>query len=247
MSRLIRLYPATWRARYDTELLELLAERPLAPGDSIDLLRGVIDAHLHPEVMGDEARPWTHRLPGLFAGTAGLIWSWYVVRAYLAAPGDEWGEAIGMAILLMLISLPGDYMADYGRRIAMGIGLTAAAVVLARALPWSVGDGLLNAAAGLIGYLLLGGGMLSLAAIRAGVGPVVRWALVALAVLAPAAIGVPILVGVGPQTRDAALPLLFTVLPYGIAWTLIGLRMTLRGSQTVVDSPNETGPAAQAA
>jgi hypothetical protein len=66
-----------------------------------------------------------------------------------------------------------------------------------------------------------------------------------LAVLAPAAIGVPILVGVGPQTRDAALPLLFTVLPYGIAWTLIGLRMTLRGSQTVVDSPNETGPAAE--
>jgi hypothetical protein len=38
---------------------------------------------------------------------------------------------------------------------------------------------------------------------------------------------------VGP---DSPVPFLL-LLPYGVAWTFIGLRMTVRGAQTIVDQP----------
>ncbi|MCI0581706.1 MAG: hypothetical protein L0227_02235 [Chloroflexi bacterium] len=51
MSRLIDLYPRAWRARYGEELADLTAARPLGLGGVIDLVRGAIDAHRHPELV----------------------------------------------------------------------------------------------------------------------------------------------------------------------------------------------------
>jgi hypothetical protein len=48
MTRLIALYPQTWRDRYEEEFLALLAERPPDPLDRVDIVRGAIDARLHP-------------------------------------------------------------------------------------------------------------------------------------------------------------------------------------------------------
>jgi hypothetical protein len=48
MTRLIGLYPQTWRDRYEDEFLALLAERPPDPLDRLDIVRGAIDARLHP-------------------------------------------------------------------------------------------------------------------------------------------------------------------------------------------------------
>jgi hypothetical protein len=45
---LLRLYPRVWRARYEEEMLVVLASRPLSFFEEIDILRGALDAHLHP-------------------------------------------------------------------------------------------------------------------------------------------------------------------------------------------------------
>ena len=57
MTRLIGLYPQTWRDRYEDEFLALLAERPPDPLDSLDIVRGAIDARLHPQVPGSPRPP----------------------------------------------------------------------------------------------------------------------------------------------------------------------------------------------
>ena len=43
---LVRLYPATWRARYGEEFLALLEERPVGPFDVADVILGALDARL---------------------------------------------------------------------------------------------------------------------------------------------------------------------------------------------------------
>jgi hypothetical protein len=46
---LLRLYPRAWRERYGEELsAQLEAQRPLRIGIVADLVRGALDAHLHP-------------------------------------------------------------------------------------------------------------------------------------------------------------------------------------------------------
>ena len=55
MSALVRLYPRAWRERYEAEFLELLEARPPTLGDRFDILRGALDARLHPQVRRPEA------------------------------------------------------------------------------------------------------------------------------------------------------------------------------------------------
>jgi hypothetical protein len=50
MSRLVRLYPRPWRDRYEAEFLGLIAERPLTLIERFDVVRGALDARLHPQV-----------------------------------------------------------------------------------------------------------------------------------------------------------------------------------------------------
>lgn len=50
MSRLLALYPKAWRDRYGDELASVLEERPASLRDRLDLVRGAIDAHRHPEL-----------------------------------------------------------------------------------------------------------------------------------------------------------------------------------------------------
>ena len=44
MRSLVRLYPASWRARYGEEFEALLEERPLGPFDVADVLLSAVDA-----------------------------------------------------------------------------------------------------------------------------------------------------------------------------------------------------------
>lgn len=50
MNRLVGLYPREWRERYEAEFLALLDVRPATFGDRFDIVRGAIDARLHPQV-----------------------------------------------------------------------------------------------------------------------------------------------------------------------------------------------------
>lgn len=57
MSRLVALYPRDWRDRYEDEYLALLADRPPDSRGSLDIVRGAIDARLHPQVPGSPRVP----------------------------------------------------------------------------------------------------------------------------------------------------------------------------------------------
>ncbi|OGO52224.1 MAG: hypothetical protein A2V84_09565 [Chloroflexi bacterium RBG_16_70_13] len=59
MSQLIVLYPRAWRARYGEELKDIAAAGPLGIGGSIDLVRGALDAHRHPELVDPSVAPPT--------------------------------------------------------------------------------------------------------------------------------------------------------------------------------------------
>ncbi len=47
---LLRLYPRVWRTRYEEEFLVVLASHPFSFGEGADVIRGAIDAHLHPRL-----------------------------------------------------------------------------------------------------------------------------------------------------------------------------------------------------
>jgi len=54
---LLRLYPSAWRRRYETEIGAVLLERPPSLRDRIDLIRGAVDAWLHPQVVAPTEAP----------------------------------------------------------------------------------------------------------------------------------------------------------------------------------------------
>jgi len=56
MKKLVALYPRAWRERYGEEFLALLDEQPMTPRVVVDLLRGALDAHLHPQKGGTVPR-----------------------------------------------------------------------------------------------------------------------------------------------------------------------------------------------
>jgi hypothetical protein len=242
MSRLVRLYPRPWRDRYEEEFLALLEERPPTMGDLLDTVRGALDAHLNPQGQA-EPTPWTHRVPGLLALIAGAMWSVaFIAFVFWYEKAWELAGLIPVSMLLMFLSLPGDYMAAHGRRIAMGLGVVGVCIVGVNLPNWVVA-----AVAGIAGYLLALGGLLTLAAIRAEIGPSRRWVVLGLAVLLPAAIGFPVAFGLGNISEDETW-LLGVLLPYGFAWVLVGLRLAIRGSATLVDLPlNPIEPEVRAA
>jgi hypothetical protein len=64
---LLRLYPRDWRERYEIEMLEVLGERPIGRRAMIDLLRGALDARLHPRTPPG--------IPVAAAVVAGVAWA----------------------------------------------------------------------------------------------------------------------------------------------------------------------------
>jgi hypothetical protein len=79
MTRLVRLYPAAWRERYEVELSALLDERPPDALDRLDIVRGAIDAHIHPQRRHDPPEragsPGRLRLAGSVATIGGVLWT----------------------------------------------------------------------------------------------------------------------------------------------------------------------------
>lgn len=57
----LRLYPRTWRQRYEEEMLAMLEEHPCSFLDNVDLFFGALDAHLHPH-LGTTGMPLLERI-----------------------------------------------------------------------------------------------------------------------------------------------------------------------------------------
>jgi hypothetical protein len=73
---LLRLYPRAWRERYGEELsAQLEAQRPLRTGVVADLVRGALDAHLHPLRRDDSMLRVSNTSRRTIAAHATVVWS----------------------------------------------------------------------------------------------------------------------------------------------------------------------------
>lgn len=156
-SVLLPLYPRNWRKRYGEEIADLLRGERLGVGLIVDLMRGAVDAHLHPELAG----------PLLAAAGGGTIHvprggaSVSKLRRLHAVLGVVCLAFVGLIVIgnTVLQTPPGGL--GYFKRgdVAVTLGL---AVVLAVVLFWAaVGDAdhhraIGSVASGIVAGLLLG-------------------------------------------------------------------------------------------
>jgi hypothetical protein len=237
MSRLVVLYPAAWRDRYGTELLALLSERPPNLLDRVDLVRGAMDARLHPELTaigpGSRASGRAGRHSALLAIPGGLLWiaasvGFYGAPLIPALGYKDSGSLLLLAVLGgLLSSLASLGMARvWPGRPAVLVNTAIAglfgAVLLATPWPWL--------AAGF--YIVLIATMLFGAMVARGIG----WPGLILVICAIVA------AGFNTETAQALL-----LIPLGVAWILFGLRVGLRGVPVDLQQHQSAAPQAPAA
>jgi hypothetical protein len=85
---LLRLYPLQWRRRYEEEVGALVDDEPLSVSLVVDLVRGAVDAHAHPEL-----------------GAPSLVGSTGSGQIPLAPPSQGSPAASLLRLLLVLIAL----------------------------------------------------------------------------------------------------------------------------------------------
>ena len=101
-SRYVGLYPRAWRERYGDELLEVLEQERLGLRTRLDLVRGALDARLHPLVPS--------RLPVLAAVTASALAVAHAIALAAQPVATEWPgyqeEALPLIIGAAAASIP---------------------------------------------------------------------------------------------------------------------------------------------
>ena len=124
--RLLRLYPGAWRRRYGHELAILLEDRPPTARDRVDLVRGAIDAHLHPI----EPLRW----PATAAAIAGVVWTAGAAYALGQPSPPDWPGYLIETLPLFAATVPLVWLAALGASTRLGTadprGLGAARVLL---------------------------------------------------------------------------------------------------------------------
>jgi hypothetical protein len=220
-SRLLRLYPALWRARYGEEMLAVLEARRPGLRGRLDLVRGAIDAHLHPD------RPsW---LPAYASLAGGALWTSGAVVVLAQPVAPDWpGYVVDMlpnalagvtALLLAIVGVwlrLGDTASPFARaalELAVAGHLAWLAALGAALLAFDYGaTTAIAATAAAIGTFFVG-----VALTRAG-----DWPIGGLLTVAPVALLVPW----GAPAW----------LAFGLAWTAIGFAQ-LRGRAGYPASP----------
>ena len=79
---LLRLYPGRWRARYREEMAALLEARRVGWRDRLDLVRGAVDAWLHP--------PTPSRTPAVAAVVGGGLWTMVAAGILFQPTPPDW-------------------------------------------------------------------------------------------------------------------------------------------------------------
>jgi hypothetical protein len=243
MSRLIALYPRDWRARYEDEYLALLADRPNDPRDSLDIVRGALDARLHPQLPGSpkvpvEAPP-IGRWP-VVAGWATLLGAvlWYfsivlmangpVVVDGLKTYRDGSAAApffllsvllLGAGMLAVVVSLRPSRPAHAAAYISSLSGL------LWGGAPWLMWAGLVA----FVGLIAVGA-----SAWRSGAWP--AWRFGVLVASLGSAWGLAIVVISGMWVAPPEAYALFFLL-IGVAWPIVGTSLVWPRRQSVDASP----------
>jgi hypothetical protein len=228
VSRLLRLYPLSWRERYAEEFLALISERPPSLADRVDILRGAIDARLHPQLPGPDRardRSW-------FAPIGGVVL--LVAAVGIGANGpihyDDYGTyRDGSAALLPFAAAMGLLLFGIYRLMKRLPAESRAA----RACAWvAIGTGTLWSIAPwfAVTALLFFLGIVGFAIGAQRVGVVTRWLMVAIVaeLVVPIALFAAMAVLPWYALRQSGLNLLVFLVPLGGLFILVGLGL-LRG------------------
>ena len=216
LTRLVRLYPSSWRRRYEDEMRFLLDARPVRSRDAIDLLRGALDAWLHP--------PEPSRIPAAAALVGGGLWTVGAAAVVLQPVPPDWPGYLSEIVMLALVSVGFLLVAILGcalrvsdvagRAMGLALALTVAGYVAwmtaLAATAAGVADGPTLAAAqtaSMIGAALVGAVL-----VRAG----------------DASVG--LLVMLGPIAM--LIPWTVAWLAFGAAWTAIGIVLEMGRSRS---------------
>jgi hypothetical protein len=139
-SFLIRLYPASWRARYGDEFEALLDERPLGPFDVADILLGALDAQLRLSSRGVATQGRGLSMSLRIGGSAAIIGAALLAGAgflsYGLLPVGGWVPPLllvtGLASLLVALAGLSAFQARaHPRLIWVAFAMTAAGTVVA--------------------------------------------------------------------------------------------------------------------
>lgn len=96
---LLRLYPRRWRARYGQEMEALLEARPVSWRGRLDLVRGAIDAWIHP--------PTRSRTPAVAALVGGGLWTVVAAGVLFGPTPPDWPgyllEVVPVAVVAVAV------------------------------------------------------------------------------------------------------------------------------------------------
>ena len=206
MTGVLRIYPRWWRRRYGDEMRALLEVAPTRRGDRRDLVRGALDAWLHP--------PEPSHLPALAALLGGGIWTIVAARVASQPVQPEWPGYLLEVVPLALLAAIFLFIA------VVGIALRAADAH-ARSTALAI-------VATIVGY---GAWIVAMAGTVAGTpDPGVLWATQTVAMVATAGVGLLVRTvdeRLGSLVLLAAgamlLPWSGAWLVFGTCWTAIGL------------------------
>jgi len=112
MTALLRLYPRSWRARYRDEMEALLEKRRPGPRERLDLLRGAVDAWLHPAAPS--------LVPAASALIGGGLWT-VAAAAVLTQPTPaDWPGYIADVLLVAFLAAAFMFIATLGIALRTG-------------------------------------------------------------------------------------------------------------------------------
>ncbi|MCI0581708.1 MAG: hypothetical protein L0227_02245 [Chloroflexi bacterium] len=249
MSRLIGLYPRPWRARYEAELRDLLAARPVGVAGHLDLIAGAIDAWLHPELVAPGAadpRPSARvQLAGLAAVAGGALWlALSMTLVVLASSGRDADLTVAgwVMVLLMAVAALGATPPGWARGAGAGILFAALLFGVGVVLPWDLKP--LPAVALL---LVVFGGLLTITTSRTGLSRGVQGAIVAVGFGLPFPVVIAGLAGLLPALGSTPIVLLPLLAVYGGAWLVVGGLLLLDGGRRRPGTAAPTGPTEAAA
>jgi hypothetical protein len=156
MKALLRLYPAAWKVRHLEEVSLMLDDTKTGLRAAPDIIRGAVDAHLHPGPMGLPAggvRRWltADHIAGLCALLGGVGWllAYAVLAVGMVFLGEDgWREsrplvllaAAGPLVSVALVTLLARHRGDRFQRAfaVVGAALSVAGAALLAAAIWAI-------------------------------------------------------------------------------------------------------------
>lgn len=127
----VGLYPPAWRDRYGDEMAALIDVAPLRLRDRVDLVRGALDAWLHP--------PAPSRVPAVAALVGGGLWTVAAAAVVFQPAPPDWPgyivEIVGLALLaagFLLVATLGCALRAGdrgGRAMSVAVALTIAGYI----------------------------------------------------------------------------------------------------------------------